>query len=299
MDYQAANIEQDSHSRTFIYHTRIFSHNNMRFDCEGNLEGGSPSKTPVGNSCFNLTQKKQCVTDEPFSLQSFFELETAITIAPLPNKQVANAVTRPITRHLLYKHGDDLRQEMLALQFMREVDCILKASGLDMKMRTFGCCPVASNRGFIEWMPSCVPLSKICDMSLYKSANDIVVELQEDENVNAFESVNLKSDYFMEMAASFGSSTGLTGSSIPSTKEKEQEPEEAESKGWLKHQFMTRPFSGPSSRDLASHINPIQDFLRSAAHDDSCPFYIDKTVMDNYVKSCAGWCVATYLLVSV
>ena len=43
--------------------------------------------------------------------------------------------------------------------------------------------------------------------------------------------------------------------------------------------------------------NPIQDFLRSAAFDDSAPYLVKKDVMATYVKSCAGYCVITYLLV--
>ena len=43
--------------------------------------------------------------------------------------------------------------------------------------------------------------------------------------------------------------------------------------------------------------NPIQDFLRSAAYDESAPYLVKKDVMATYVKSCAGYCVITYLLV--
>jgi len=42
--------------------------------------------------------------------------------------------------------------------------------------------------------------------------------------------------------------------------------------------------------------NPIQDFLRSAAYDESAPYFVKKEVMATYVKSCAGYCVITYLL---
>lgn len=43
--------------------------------------------------------------------------------------------------------------------------------------------------------------------------------------------------------------------------------------------------------------NPIQDFLRSAAFDESAPYLVKKDVMATYVKSCAGYCIITYLLV--
>jgi hypothetical protein len=65
-------------------------------------------------------------------------------------------------RMLLYKHDDDLSQEMFAIQFINVCGSLLKASGLDLKLLTFRCIPVGSNRGFIEWIPGSVPLSDVC-----------------------------------------------------------------------------------------------------------------------------------------
>lgn len=47
-------------------------------------------------------------------------------------------------RLLLYKHGDDLRQELLAIQFIERCNQILVSSGLDLKIKTFSCQPVGS-----------------------------------------------------------------------------------------------------------------------------------------------------------
>lgn len=49
-------------------------------------------------------------------------------------------------RLLLYKHGDDLRQELLAIQFIERCNQILKASGLDLKLKTFRCLPVGAQK---------------------------------------------------------------------------------------------------------------------------------------------------------
>ena len=51
---------------------------------------------------------------------------------------------QPKKRLLLYKHGDDLRQELLAIQFIERCNQILLASGLDLKLKTFSCQPVGS-----------------------------------------------------------------------------------------------------------------------------------------------------------
>ena len=63
---------------------------------------------------------------------------------------------------------------------------------------------------------------------------------------------------------------------------------------WFKYQS----FRGLTQKcDGTVCDNPIQDFLRSAAYDDSDPYLVKKDVMATYVKSCAGYCVITYLLV--
>ncbi|EEC45537.1 predicted protein, partial [Phaeodactylum tricornutum CCAP 1055/1] len=108
---------------------------------------------------------------------------------------------------LLYKHDDDLRQEAFAVQFIRTCDRILKASGLDMKLLTFECIPVGTNRGFVEWVPGSIALT----------------------------------------TARFAS-------------------------------------------------NPIQEYLRGVAYDKTAPYFVCRDVMDRYIKSCAGYCVITYIL---
>lgn len=47
---------------------------------------------------------------------------------------------------------------------------------------------------------------------------------------------------------------------------------------------------------LPNNNNPIQDFLRSLAYDSDGPYKIQRTVMDTYIKSCAGYSVCTYIL---
>ena len=58
--------------------------------------------------------------------------------------EVVTFEDQPRKRLLLYKHGDDLRQELLAIQFIERCNQILIASGLDLKLKTFSCQPVGS-----------------------------------------------------------------------------------------------------------------------------------------------------------
>ena len=67
--------------------------------------------------------------------------------------EVISDEEQPRKRLLLYKHGDDLRQELLAIQFVEKCNAILLASGLDLKLQTFSCQPVGSKtvRGFFPF----------------------------------------------------------------------------------------------------------------------------------------------------
>lgn len=54
----------------------------------------------------------------------------------------------PIT--VIYKSGDDLRQDALTLQLFRVMDELWKREGLDMKLTTYGVVPTGADEGFIE-----------------------------------------------------------------------------------------------------------------------------------------------------
>ena len=170
--------------------------------------------------------------------------------------EIVAAYNHPQKCLLLYKHGDDLRQELLAIQLIERCNEILKASGLDLKLKTFRCLPVGAQKGFIEWVKGTVPLSELCKTSGSSQSGS-----EDDKQV---QSVSIQAD--------------------------KPQPQR---RSWCKYQSIR----GLRQQSHGSFIdNPIQDFLRSAAFDDSAPYFVKKDVMDTYVKSCAGYCVITYLL---
>ena len=167
---------------------------------------------------------------------------------------------RPQKSLLLYKHGDDLRQELLAIQFIERCNDILKASGLDLKLKTFRCLPVGAQKGFIEWVKGTVPLSELCKTSSSSQSGS-----------NPESSIDSKHRSF----------TNLSDAPQP------------QRRSWCNYKSLR----GLPQKSNGSIIeNPIQDFLRSAAFDEAAPYFVKKDVMDTYVKSCAGYCVITYLL---
>lgn len=163
-----------------------------------------------------------------------------------------------------------MRQELLAIQFVDRCNQILVASGLDLKLKTFRCLPVGAQKGFIEWISGTVPLSQLCQSTSTES------------NVGSRQSSLSKESLDESRHCAPAGAEAVDSMNA-----------HAQGRSWCKYQAIRglgQSYSGP-------HHNPIQDFLRSAAFDEASPYYIKKDVMDTYIKSCAGYCVITYLLV--
>lgn len=62
---------------------------------------------------------------------------------------------------LIFKHGDDLRQDMLTLQMLKLMDLCWKSEGLDLKMLVYNCFSTGSKTGFIEVIRNSMTLFKI------------------------------------------------------------------------------------------------------------------------------------------
>lgn len=177
-------------------------------------------------------------------------------------------------RSLLYKHDDDVRQELFAMEFIKSCDNILKSSGLNLKILTFRCIPVGIRRGFIEWVHGSVPLSEICQ----PFAGSIFDSSKKDtpHPLNGDPTVALNSE---EDPMSCVAKAGLT-----------------------KYESLCRINCGKSQQKKSNVtgsgpiVSLVQDFLRSFHFSPDDPYMIRKAVMETYVKSCAGYCVITYIL---
>ncbi|EAY01473.1 Phosphatidylinositol 3- and 4-kinase family protein [Trichomonas vaginalis G3] len=63
-------------------------------------------------------------------------------------------VTEPI--RVLFKVGDDLRQDQLTLQVMSVMEHLWRQAGMDFHMRCYGVLPTGFNQGFIEVVPNAI-----------------------------------------------------------------------------------------------------------------------------------------------
>ncbi|XP_051991031.1 phosphatidylinositol 4-phosphate 3-kinase C2 domain-containing subunit alpha-like [Xyrauchen texanus] len=63
--------------------------------------------------------------------------------------------------NVMFKVGEDLRQDMLALQMIRIMDRIWLQEGLDLRIVNFKCIPTGKDKGMVELVPSSETLRKI------------------------------------------------------------------------------------------------------------------------------------------
>lgn len=63
--------------------------------------------------------------------------------------------------NVMFKVGEDLRQDMLALQMIRIMDRIWLQEGLDLRMVNFKCISTGKDKGMVELVPSSETLRKI------------------------------------------------------------------------------------------------------------------------------------------
>jgi hypothetical protein len=196
--------------------------------------------------------------DSPETVVEDIEIQIKVTVQRIP---LTTGGLWARKRSLLYKHDDDVRQELFAIEFIKSCDAILKSCGLDLKLLTFRCIPVAERRGFIEWVHGSVPLSEICQ----------------------------------PFAGSILDGTKKDAPARPTSKSEEDPPSSVAKAGLTKYESLHRVNNEqvPQKKPV---VNPIQQYLRAFHFDCNDPYMIRKQVMETYVKSCAGYCVITYIL---
>lgn len=81
------------------------------------------------------------------------------------------------TYGVIFKNGDDLRQDQLVLQVIRLMDRLLKKENLDLRLTPYECLATSTTLGLVERVPS-EALAKI--LSTYGSIQKYLRESNED-----------------------------------------------------------------------------------------------------------------------
>lgn len=151
---------------------------------------------------------------------------------------------------LMFKIGDDLRQDQLVIQIINLMDQLLKNENLDLKLTPYKILATSPVAGLIQFVPN--------------ETLDAVLSATYDGVPN-----NLTG-----RAGNITTNGILRYLQLHSRKLQPEEPE--------------------SQSVLGKKKNSIP--LQEQEHAISSDLGVSPTLMDNYVKSCAGYCVITYLL---
>ncbi len=73
----------------------------------------------------------------------------------------ATVPPRTVSVQIIYKAGDDLRQDMMTLQLLRLMDKIWQDAGLDLRMLVYGCVATGPDSGIIEVVSSSKTVASI------------------------------------------------------------------------------------------------------------------------------------------
>lgn len=217
----------------------------------------------VSKSCSMHKVSPNCSVTPQQNVEIKIRVTTqTLEMAPLIKKsEYTNGPMRK--RSLLYKHDDDVRQDMFSIDFIKTCDAILKSCGLDLKLVTFRCVPMGDKQGFIEWVHGSVPLSELS---------------------------RVVADSLLGSSKKSPTSSDATG---------EDQKSMVALAGLFKYETLQRwnsDITGSNALEGKTPNNPVQDYLRTFNFDDEAPYMIRKEAMDTYVKSCAGYCAITYIL---
>lgn len=169
---------------------------------------------------------------------------------------------------LMFKIGDDLRQDQLVIQIINLMDQLLKNENLDLKLTPYKILATSPVAGLIQFVPNQTLDSVLSDTYPISSVLDEVPN-------NRSQSDPIEGDQGSQVR--IVSNNGIL--SYLRVHSKDQQSVEPQVASVL----------NSSIQSQRSSINPPEVTV-------ALDLGVSSIVMDNYVKSCAGYCVITYIL---
>ena len=90
---------------------------------------------------------------------TFTTVEVGATDATTPAADLITDTARPYS--VIFKRGDDLRQDQLVVQMLMLMDRLLQEQGLDLKLTPYRTLATGAKQGLVERVPDCWPLAQI------------------------------------------------------------------------------------------------------------------------------------------
>lgn len=183
---------------------------------------------------------------------------TLFKSAMMPAKLAFHTTTGSIY-YMIFKHGDDLRQDDLVLQMIILMDKLLRMENLDLKLTPYRVLACSSKHGFLQFIDSI-------------SVSEVISSEGTIQNYLRKISANVNNSATMTTTT-----TGTTSSAMDFQ---------------LVSNVQTKQRDGAISTSPSNHPLPSGGSSANLSNSNT----IAPEIMDAYVKSCAGYCIITYLL---
>ncbi|EGW30820.1 uncharacterized protein SPAPADRAFT_142747 [Spathaspora passalidarum NRRL Y-27907] len=168
---------------------------------------------------------------------------------------------------MMFKIGDDLRQDQLVIQIIDLMDQLLKNENLDLKLTPYKILATSPVAGLIQFVPN-----ETLDSILSKTYPEISRPTSNQSSANSGAP---------QVSTPTTTNGILNYLQVHSRDQQESEPTPTHSILGASH--VAAPTSPPSPR-----VQPKPAITSNMG--------VSPVLMDNYVKSCAGYCVITYIL---
>lgn len=114
------------------------------------------------------SEVRESITESQISMSQSMSDSIATGIShSIINSPTALAISTPLTNavpkthKIMFKSGDDLRQDQLIMQMISLMDTLLKRVNLDLRLLTYGILAVSQNDGIMEFVSNSMPISAI------------------------------------------------------------------------------------------------------------------------------------------
>ena len=164
---------------------------------------------------------------------------------------------------VMFKQGDDLRQDQLTLQILSTLSELWRAEGLDFLVSDYGCISTGNEVGLLEVVPNAKTLAGIVKHTVRTKAGSNMVPGSRRMKVKSAMQSFFDFDMF---------------------------------RNWLAREALRekrRQQNGSKEEDDGGTCSTVGDAID---HMDGSRLELPDTVTDTFMRTCAGYCVFTYVL---
>lgn len=204
--------------------------------------------------------------------------------------QLENAKQNYGRPRVIFKSGDDLRQDQLVLQLLRVMDDLWREAGLDLCLTPYACVSTGNELGLIEVVDESDTLASIIYARHKHSLTRLSRKLQSAKD--ALVSHGVLSEWLFTPASSVSEEAVQENPLVQVA----EESNASEASGSLSPSPL-RSLSMMSTAVPTGGCFPMSSskFMRRKTSKDVF-LTRDEEITRNFVLSCAGYCVATYVL---